>query len=39
MKLREIDRTTKIVLGSAENAKRFHNPTSAELAGAEAYVN
>jgi salicylate hydroxylase len=34
-----IDRTTKIVLGSAENARRFHNPTLADPAGAEAYVN
>jgi salicylate hydroxylase len=34
-----IGRTTKIVLGSAENAKRFHNPSLAEPAGAEAYVD
>lgn len=33
-----IERTTRIVVGSAENAKRFHNPTLAEAAGAEAYV-
>jgi salicylate hydroxylase len=34
-----IERTTKIVRGSAENAKRFHNPTLAEAAGAKAYVD
>lgn len=34
-----IERTTKIVLGSAENARRFHNPTLAEAAGAQAYVD
>jgi salicylate hydroxylase len=34
-----IERTTKIVRGSAENAKRFHNPTLAEAAGAQAYVD
>ncbi len=34
-----LERTTRIVRGSAENARRFHNPTLAEVAGAEAYVN
>jgi salicylate hydroxylase len=34
-----IERTTKIVLGSADNAKRFHNPTLADAAGAKAYVD
>lgn len=34
-----IERTTKIVRGSADNAKRFHNPTLAEAAGAQAYVD
>jgi salicylate hydroxylase len=34
-----VGRTTKIVLGSSENAKRFHNPTLAEAAGAQAYVD
>ncbi len=34
-----IERTTKIVRGSADNAKRFHNPTLAEAAGAKAYVD
>jgi len=34
-----IERTTKIVRGSAENAKRFHNPTLAEAAGAKDYVD
>ncbi len=33
------ERTTRIVLGSAENAKRFHNPSLAEPSGAEIYVN
>ena len=32
------ERTTRMVLGSAENAKRFHNPALAEQAGAQAYV-
>ena len=31
-------RTAKAVLGSAENAKRFHNSQLADAAGAEAYV-
>jgi salicylate hydroxylase len=34
-----IERTTRIVLGSADNAKRFHNPTLADAAGAKAYVD
>jgi salicylate hydroxylase len=34
-----IERTTKIVRGSADNARRFHNPTLAEAAGAQAYVD
>ena len=33
------DRANKAVQGSAENAKRFHNPDLAHAAGAEAYVN
>jgi len=33
------DRTTRMVLGSAENARRFHNPELADLAGAQAYVD
>jgi salicylate hydroxylase len=32
-------RTNSIVVKSAENAKRFHNPALAEAAGAEAYVS
>jgi len=32
------ERTTKMVLGSAENAKRFHNPALAERQGAQDYV-
>ena len=31
-------RTTRMVLGSAENAARFHNPELADPAGAQAYV-
>jgi salicylate hydroxylase len=34
-----IERTRKIVLGSSENAKRFHNPALADAAGAQAYVD
>jgi salicylate hydroxylase len=34
-----IERTTRIVLGSSENAKRFHNPALADAAGAQAYVD
>lgn len=33
------ERTTKMVLGSAENAKRFHNPALAERQGAQEYVD
>jgi 2-polyprenyl-6-methoxyphenol hydroxylase-like FAD-dependent oxidoreductase len=33
------DRTNKAVQGSAENAKRFHNPDLAHSAGADAYVS
>jgi len=32
------ERTARAVNGSADNAKRFHNKTLAEAAGAEAYV-
>ena len=32
------ERTNKAVQGSAENAKRFHNPDLAHAAGADAYV-
>ncbi len=32
------DRTTRMVLGSAENAARFHNPELADSKGAAAYV-
>ena len=32
------DRANRAVSGSAENAKRFHNPDLANAAGAEAYV-
>lgn len=32
------DRANRAVSGSAENAKRFHNPDLAHAAGAEAYV-
>jgi salicylate hydroxylase len=32
------DRANKAVSGSADNAKRFHNPDMAHAAGAEAYV-
>lgn len=34
-----IARTSKVVQGSAENAKRFHNPELAHAIGAAAYVN
>jgi salicylate hydroxylase len=27
------------VIGSADNARRFHNPALADVAGAEAYVD
>lgn len=33
------ERTTRMVRGSAENARRFHNPELAEAAGARAYVD
>jgi salicylate hydroxylase len=33
------ERTTRMVHGSAENARRFHNPELAEPAGAQAYVD
>jgi salicylate hydroxylase len=32
------ERTARAVLGAADNAKRFHNPTLADPAGAEAYI-
>jgi salicylate hydroxylase len=32
------ERTRRAVLGSADNAKRFHNPALADAAGAQAYV-
>jgi salicylate hydroxylase len=32
------DRTTRVVLGSAENARRFHNPELAHAQGAADYV-
>jgi salicylate hydroxylase len=34
-----MERTAKVVLGSAENARRFHNPALAEPAGAQEYVD
>ena len=33
------ERTRRAVLGSADNAKRFHNPALADAAGAQAYVD
>lgn len=33
------DRTRRVVLGSAENARRFHNPALADRAGARDYVD
>jgi salicylate hydroxylase len=33
------DRTARVVQGSAENARRFHNPELADAAGAAAYVD
>jgi salicylate hydroxylase len=33
------DRANKTVVGSAENARRFHNPTLASREGAQAYVD
>jgi salicylate hydroxylase len=32
-------RTRKVVVGSADNAKRFHNPALADADGAQAYVD
>jgi salicylate hydroxylase len=34
-----LERTNKIVVGSTENAKRFHNPKLKDLDGANEYVN
>lgn len=34
-----LERTSKIVVGSTENAKRFHNPLLRDAAGAESYVS
>jgi salicylate hydroxylase len=34
-----IERTSRIVLGSAENAARFHNPLLADAAGAQRYID
>nr|WP_282572250.1 FAD-dependent monooxygenase [Roseomonas acroporae] len=33
------ERTNRMVLAAAENARRFHNPALAELEGAQAYVD
>lgn len=33
------ERTARVVRGSAENAKRFHNPELADAAGAQAYID
>ncbi|CAN7567239.1 hypothetical protein LJR296_003958 [Cupriavidus necator] len=33
------ERTSRIVRGSAENAKRFHNPALATRQGAKAYID
>ena len=33
------ERTRKAVVGSADNAKRFHNPALADADGAQAYVD
>jgi salicylate hydroxylase len=33
------ERTRRVVAGSADNAKRFHNPALADPAGAQAYVD
>ena len=33
-----IERTTKVVDGSADNAKRFHNPRLADDRGADDYI-
>ena len=34
-----LERTNQIVIGSTENAKRFHNPKLRDLEGANEYVN
>lgn len=34
-----VERTTRIVLGSDENAKRFHNPALADPVGAKAFID
>jgi salicylate hydroxylase len=34
-----MDRTSRIVRGSSENARRFHNPRLASVEGAIDYVN
>ena len=34
-----IERTAKIVIGSAENTRRFHNPALKDPVGAQAYVD
>jgi salicylate hydroxylase len=34
-----IDRTTRVVRGSAENTKRFHNPALISVEGAQKYVD
>ena len=34
-----MERTTRIVQGSAANTKRFHNPALASVEGAVAYVD
>jgi salicylate hydroxylase len=34
-----LERTSKIVVGSTENAKRFHNPLLRDAAGAQSYVS
>jgi salicylate hydroxylase len=34
-----IERTTRIVQGSADNARRFHNPTLGDAEGAQRYVD
>ena len=33
------ERTRRAVLGSADNARRFHNPALADAAGAQVYVD
>ena len=34
-----LERTSKIVVGSTENAKRFHNPLLSDAQGAQSYVS